>query len=82
MEGSVSCRDTPKNRESIYAALLSKRAANALDPKLKETFLGIARGYRKLAEQLDARWRPPLTTRLTHIHPNLISGGKESEGKK
>jgi hypothetical protein len=56
---------TEKSREYLCRAVEhEQRAANALDPKLKETFLGIARGYRRLAEQLDARWRPPLTTRL------------------
>ena len=57
---------TEKSREYLGRAVEhEQRAANALDPKLRETFLGIARGYRKLAEQLDARWRPPLTTRLS-----------------
>jgi hypothetical protein len=50
---------TDKSQEYLrYAVEHEARAANATDPKLKTTFLQIAREYRKLAGQLDAPWEP------------------------
>jgi hypothetical protein len=55
---------TNKSREYLRRAVEYERhAADAADPKLKETFLQVARVYRQLAGQLDARSRPSLKTR-------------------
>jgi hypothetical protein len=62
---------TDQSREYLCRAVEhDQRAAKTVDPKLKATLLSIAQGYRKLAEQLDARWRPPLATDLSRQKHN------------
>ena len=54
---------TNKSREYLRRAVETQTPSRCRHPKLKETFLQVARVYRQLAGQLDARSRPSLKTR-------------------